>query len=117
MQPPANRLDPAAAERFQPGFTLLVTALLAVVWIVTSWLLADQYAKWRSSDLLAAHTEQINRITDTIALGVDREALARIDGEAEAEIAAAVEAATAAAWPEPAEAYRDVQDVGQGRWY
>lgn len=73
MQPSATRLDPASTERFQPGFTLLVTALLAVVWIVTSWLLADQYAKWRSSDLLAAHTEQINRITDTIALGVDRD--------------------------------------------
>jgi pyruvate dehydrogenase E1 component alpha subunit len=51
------------------------------------------------------------------ALGVDGTALARIDREAEAEIAAAVAAADAAAQPEPAEAYRDVQDVGDGRWY
>jgi pyruvate dehydrogenase E1 component alpha subunit len=51
------------------------------------------------------------------ALGVGDGALAGIRAEAEAEIARAVAAAHAAAWPEVAEAYRDVQDVGAGRWY
>jgi C4-dicarboxylate-specific signal transduction histidine kinase len=68
-----SRQDRASAEKIQPGFTLLVTALLAVAWIVTAWLLADQYSKWRSSDLLAAHTAQVNRTADTIALGLDRD--------------------------------------------
>ena len=73
MQPSLPRPDPASAERIQPGFTLLVTALLAVAWIVTAWLLSEQYAKWRGNDLLATHTTQVNRITDTIALGLDRD--------------------------------------------
>jgi pyruvate dehydrogenase E1 component alpha subunit len=51
------------------------------------------------------------------ALGVGAEALARMRAEADAEIGVAVAAANAAAWPELAEAYRDVQDVGAGRWY
>jgi pyruvate dehydrogenase E1 component alpha subunit len=51
------------------------------------------------------------------ALGVAPAALAEIDRDAEAEITAAVASAAAAAWPEPAEAYRDVQDTGAGRWY
>jgi TPP-dependent pyruvate/acetoin dehydrogenase alpha subunit len=51
------------------------------------------------------------------ARGVDAAALARIAAETEAEIAAAVAAASAAPRPEPAEAYQDVQDIGDGRWY
>jgi TPP-dependent pyruvate/acetoin dehydrogenase alpha subunit len=48
---------------------------------------------------------------------VAEDALARIRAEADAEIARAVAAAGAADWPEVAEAYRDVQDVGTGRWF
>jgi pyruvate dehydrogenase E1 component alpha subunit len=51
------------------------------------------------------------------AHGIGEHALARIRADADAEIARAVAAAHAAAWPEVAEAYRDVQDVGAGRWY
>jgi pyruvate dehydrogenase E1 component alpha subunit len=51
------------------------------------------------------------------ALGAATEMLARIRAEADAEIAAAVAAASADASPDIAEAYRDVQDVGAGRWY
>lgn len=51
------------------------------------------------------------------ARGVDENALAQIRAAAEAEIARAVAAAHAAAWPAVAEAYCDVQDVGAGRWY
>jgi signal transduction histidine kinase/CheY-like chemotaxis protein len=67
------RPDHAAAERIQPGFTLLVTVLLALAWIVSAWLLAEQYSRWRSRDLLSAHTDQVNRVVDTIALGLDRD--------------------------------------------
>ena len=65
--------DHASAERIQPGIALLIPLLLAVVWIVSAWLLADQYARWRSSDLLATHENQVNRTADTIALGLDRD--------------------------------------------
>jgi pyruvate dehydrogenase E1 component alpha subunit len=51
------------------------------------------------------------------SLGVGAQALTLIRAEADAEIAAAVATANAADWPEVAEAYRDVQDVGAGRWY
>lgn len=60
-------------EKGQPGFTLLVTGLLALAWVVTAWLVADQFARWRSSDLLATHENQINRSVETIALGLDRD--------------------------------------------
>ena len=62
-----------ALERLQPGFTLLVAVLLAIAWIVSAWLLAEQYAKWRSSDLIATHENQVNRTAETIALGLDRD--------------------------------------------
>jgi pyruvate dehydrogenase E1 component alpha subunit len=52
-----------------------------------------------------------------LARGVDAATLAHIRSEADAEIGAAVAAASAAPWPEPAEAYLEVQDVGAGRWY
>jgi pyruvate dehydrogenase E1 component alpha subunit len=50
------------------------------------------------------------------ARGVGEGVLAGLRAEADAEIARAVAAAHAAPWPEVAEAYRDVQDVGAGRW-
>jgi pyruvate dehydrogenase E1 component alpha subunit len=51
------------------------------------------------------------------AQGVPAADLERIGAEARAEIGAALAAAAAAPWPDAAEAYRDVQDVGAGRWY
>ena len=43
-------------------------------------------------------------------------ALARIHREAENEVRAALAAASAAPWPQPAAAYTDIQDTGSGRW-
>lgn len=62
-----------SSEKLQPGFTLLVALLLTAAWIITSWLVSSQYAKWRSNDLLAAHEQQIDRTADTITLGLDRD--------------------------------------------
>ena len=42
--------------------------------------------------------------------------LARIHRQAEDEVRAALAAASAAPWPQPAAAYTDVQDTGSGRW-
>jgi acetoin:2,6-dichlorophenolindophenol oxidoreductase subunit alpha len=50
------------------------------------------------------------------ALGVAREPLESIGREAGEEVAAAVATAHAAPWPEPRQAYTDVQDTGAGRW-
>ena len=50
------------------------------------------------------------------ALGVAAERIAAVDAEARAEIEAALAAARAAPWPEPAEAYADIQDTGAGLW-
>jgi pyruvate dehydrogenase E1 component alpha subunit len=51
-----------------------------------------------------------------VARGMGESVLAGFRAEADAEIARAVAVAHAAPWPEVAEAYRDVQDVGAGRW-
>ena len=67
------RSGSTATEKALPGFFLLVTLLTALAWIITAWLLSSQYAKWRSSDLLAAHENQVSRTADTIALGLDRD--------------------------------------------
>lgn len=40
-----------------------------------------------------------------------------IDQAAEAEVAAALEAAAAAPWPEASAAFTDIQDTGAGQWY
>jgi TPP-dependent pyruvate/acetoin dehydrogenase alpha subunit len=40
----------------------------------------------------------------------------RIQAEAENEVRLALQAASAAPWPSPEEAYRDIQDTGAGRW-
>jgi pyruvate dehydrogenase E1 component alpha subunit len=50
------------------------------------------------------------------ALGVTAERIAAADTAARAEIETALAAARAAPWPEPAEAYADVQDTGAGQW-
>jgi pyruvate dehydrogenase E1 component alpha subunit len=52
-----------------------------------------------------------------VALGnrIGREA-ERINREAEAEVQRALEVAAAAPWPNPRDAYSEVQDTGAGRW-
>jgi len=52
-----------------------------------------------------------------VALGnrIGREAV-RINREAEAEVQRALEVAAAAPWPNPRDAYSEVQDTGAGRW-
>ena len=47
--------------------------------------------------------------------GLDAEAIAAIERTVREEIAAAVVAAEADAWPEPESAYDDVQDIGSAR--
>jgi TPP-dependent pyruvate/acetoin dehydrogenase alpha subunit len=42
--------------------------------------------------------------------------LKKIHEESEEEVRRAVQAASAAPWPEPGDAYRDVQDTGGGQW-
>jgi pyruvate dehydrogenase E1 component alpha subunit len=77
-------------------------------------------AAYRHADEVTRALEQDPlRITADrlVGHGVPEAELARIRAEADAEIASAVAAAAAAPWPEAAEAYRDVQNVGAGRWY
>jgi acetoin:2,6-dichlorophenolindophenol oxidoreductase subunit alpha len=50
------------------------------------------------------------------ALGLGAEA-ADLEAAARDEVARAVDAAQAASWPDPAEAYTDVIDTGAGQWY
>jgi pyruvate dehydrogenase E1 component alpha subunit len=51
-----------------------------------------------------------------LGMGVASEELARIKEQAEAEIAAALRAASSAPWPAREAAYTDIQDAGEGRW-
>ncbi len=70
---------------------------------------ADEVARAREHDPLLRARAVLAR------LGAADEA-ARIDSAARAEIEAALAAADAAPWPDPAEAYRDVLTTGEGRW-
>jgi pyruvate dehydrogenase E1 component alpha subunit len=47
---------------------------------------------------------------------LDASAASRIQEEAEQEVRRALDAAAAAPWPDPREAYGDVQDTGHGQW-
>lgn len=49
--------------------------------------------------------------------GATADALDAIDQAAEAEVAAALDAAAAAPWPEASAAFTDIQDTGAGQWY
>ena len=49
--------------------------------------------------------------------GCDAAELDAIDQQAQAEVQAALAAAEAAPWPDPAAAYTDVQDTGAGTWF
>jgi pyruvate dehydrogenase E1 component alpha subunit len=64
--------------------------------------------------------EEVSRALQNDPLAVaakrlDPETVSKIEKEAEAEVRRALEAAAAAPWPEPGEAYRDVLDAGQWR--
>ena len=48
--------------------------------------------------------------------GVAADEMDTIDSDARAEIAAALALAEAAPWPDPSEAYTDIQDTGAGQW-
>ena len=50
------------------------------------------------------------------SMGAKEATLEAIRAEAQAEVDAAVKTAGAAAWPERASAYTDIQDTGAGRW-
>ena len=54
--------------------------------------------------------------TRLAALGVEAAEMDGMEREASTEIGAAVEAAEEAPWPEPPEAFRDVQDIGAEAW-
>ena len=65
----------------------------------------------------ALESDPLRRAAGRLAqLGVGAESLGAIEAEAQAEIDAALAAARAAPWPDPAEAYTDVQDTGAGQW-
>ena len=71
-----------------------------------------------ASEVEAAHAhEPLARCAGQLTgLGVSTADLAGVRGEAEAEMATAVDRALASPWPEPRHAYSDVQDVGAPRW-
>jgi TPP-dependent pyruvate/acetoin dehydrogenase alpha subunit len=50
------------------------------------------------------------------ALGIDAREMEEMERDASREIDAAVEAAEAAPWPDPSEAFKDVQDIGAEVW-
>ncbi len=52
-----------------------------------------------------------------LAAGIDAAALDAIEQDAQREVAAAIDAAVAAAPPQAAAAYTDVQTVGDGQWF
>jgi len=65
--------------------------------------------------------EEVSRALENDPLGFAEKSLPaerakRIREEAEEEVRRALDAAAAAPWPEPREAYRDVQDTGSGQW-
>ena len=50
-------------------------------------------------------------------MGGSGAALAAIDATASAGVAQAMQTADAAAWPDPAGAFTDIQTTGDGQWY
>ena len=66
-------------------------------------------------DALASDPLRLARLR-LAEMGVAAERIATADAEAQAEIQAALAAARAAPFPEPAEAYTDIQDTGAGLW-
>jgi pyruvate dehydrogenase E1 component alpha subunit len=105
----ATEIRRGAGPRFLHAVTYRVKGHVSVD--AAAYREADEVARALEQDPLRTAGERL------AALGVAEDALARIRAEADAEIARAVAAAGAADWPEVAEAYRDVQDVGTGRWF
>jgi pyruvate dehydrogenase E1 component alpha subunit len=52
-----------------------------------------------------------------LAMGGSTAELDAIDAAAHAEVAQAMHTADAAAWPDPAGAFTDIQTTGDGQWY
>ena len=52
-----------------------------------------------------------------LSMGGSSAALDAIDATASAEVAQAMQTADAAAWPDPAGAFTDIQTTGDGQWY
>jgi pyruvate dehydrogenase E1 component alpha subunit len=104
----AAELRAGAGARFLHAITYRVKGHVSVD--AAAYRDAGEVARALEQDPLRTAAERL------AARGVGDGALAAIRADAEAEIARAVAAAHAAPWPAVAEAYRDVQDVGAGRW-
>jgi pyruvate dehydrogenase E1 component alpha subunit len=77
-------------------------------------------AAYRDPQELAAAllTDPIARLRERFqALGFDLRELDALDNAATAEVQAALDAASAAPWPEAEAAYTDVQTTGAGTWF
>jgi len=62
-------------------------------------------------------SDAASNIASFSPLAQAQSALAAIEHEAQQEVAAALQAADAAAWPESAAAYTDIQTTGAGTWF
>lgn len=92
--------------------------LHALTYRVKGHVSVDPAAYRDPAELQAAlQTDPIARARNRLlAGGVDAAALAAVENEAHAEVEAALAAADAAAWPEAAAAFTDVQTLGEGQW-
>jgi len=70
----------------------------------------EEVSRALQDDPLAAAAEKLR------TAGVGSEALDAMRREAEKEVSDAVAVASGAPWPDPREAYTDIQDSGAGRW-
>ncbi|MEO8247922.1 MAG: thiamine pyrophosphate-dependent dehydrogenase E1 component subunit alpha [Burkholderiales bacterium] len=93
--------------------------LHAVTYRIKGHVSVDQAAYRDPAELEAARrTDPILRArAECLLQGFAAADLDRIDHEAECEIADALAAADAAPWPDPAEAFVDVQTTGAGQWF
>jgi pyruvate dehydrogenase E1 component alpha subunit len=71
-------------------------------------------AAYRDRDEVASALA--NDPLDLAARDISPDIALKIRQDAEEEVRRAVEAASAAPWPEAADAYRDIQDAGSGQW-
>ncbi|MDQ7956476.1 MAG: thiamine pyrophosphate-dependent dehydrogenase E1 component subunit alpha [Rhodocyclaceae bacterium] len=92
--------------------------LHALTYRVKGHVSVDPAAYRDPAELQAAlQTDPIARARNRLlAGGVDAAALAAVENEAHAEVHAALAAADAAPWPQAADAFTDVQTLGEGQW-
>jgi pyruvate dehydrogenase E1 component alpha subunit len=77
-------------------------------------------AAYRDPAELAAamhHEPLANARARYLAMGGSSTELDAIDAAATTEVAQAMQTADAAAWPDPAGAFTDIQTTGEGQWY